>query len=124
MPGSACPSLCHALHMQHVVCNTPYRESLPAPLRICCAYRKYYSACVLLAALPAVLVAYLARCACLLVCFAPCSAVFWLAAFSGASAMALLPDIAHMLFSRYFRPSLATVLQVSVTEPLGLLLIH
>lgn len=48
---------------------------------------------------------------------APCSAVFWLAAFSGASAIALLPDITHMLFSRYFRPSLSTVLQVSRMSP-------
>jgi hypothetical protein len=59
-----------------------------------------------------------------LACCAVCSAVFWLTAFSGASAIALLPDITHMLFSRYFRPTLATVLQVSASICCSLLWLH
>lgn len=41
------------------------------------------------------------------------SAVFWLTAISGACAIALLPDLAVMLFRRYFFPDVATLLQVS-----------
>jgi len=49
-----------------------------------------------------------------LMCFAvhPCSAVFWLSALAGACAIALLPDLTVMLFRRYFRPDIATLLQV------------
>jgi hypothetical protein len=40
------------------------------------------------------------------------SPVFWLTALVGAPAIALLPDIAVMLFRRYLRPDLITLLQV------------
>eukprot|EP00775_Hariotina_reticulata_P007204 gene7204-7418_t len=39
------------------------------------------------------------------------SAVFWLATLVGAPAIALLPDIAVMLFRRYLRPDVVTLLQ-------------
>lgn len=40
------------------------------------------------------------------------SPVFWLTTLVGAPAIALLPDIAVMLFRRYLRPDLVTLLQV------------
>jgi hypothetical protein len=41
-----------------------------------------------------------------------CSATFWLSSMCGASAIALLPDLSVLLFRRYFRPGVATLLQV------------
>jgi hypothetical protein len=45
-----------------------------------------------------------------------CSPVFWLTALVGAPAIALLPDITVMLFRRYLRPDLVTLLQVGCVK--------